>query len=190
LDKPTSGTIAFSVSLEGARRFSALLRERKIRKLYLAITDGEIRRDEVWEDMLFRDHTEKKTFSSGAFFTEENAGDAGSGAKPARTLVSPLAWKAGRSLVLVEPESGRTHQIRSQAAARKNALSGDKKYGGLPLPGKALKGGGFFLHALALEFPSSEGISLRVKAPLPSAFRRAVLDLFGKDVLQCEALQL
>jgi len=47
LDKPTSGAIVFSQTLEGAKLFSALLRERKIEKIYVAIVEGRIAKEEV-----------------------------------------------------------------------------------------------------------------------------------------------
>jgi 23S rRNA pseudouridine955/2504/2580 synthase len=65
LDRPTSGIIAFSTSLEGARNFSALIRQGEIKKHYLALVEGNPGERAVWEDWLFRDREQKKTFSAG-----------------------------------------------------------------------------------------------------------------------------
>ncbi|MDR1318503.1 MAG: RluA family pseudouridine synthase, partial [Treponema sp.] len=62
LDKPTSGVIVFSSSLEGARFFSALLREGRVKKYYLALVEGIVEGPEIWEDKLVRDRAAKKTF--------------------------------------------------------------------------------------------------------------------------------
>jgi 23S rRNA pseudouridine955/2504/2580 synthase len=74
----------------------------------------------------------------------------------------------------VTPETGRTHQIRSQAALHHVPLWGDRKYGA---GGK----GGFFLHALSLEFPPDELPSFprRISAPLPDAFSAFLREHFG-----------
>jgi 23S rRNA pseudouridine955/2504/2580 synthase len=174
LDRPTSGIIVFSVSLEGARRFSALMRERRLRKEYLAITDGIIGREGnriTWIDELIRDKEGKKTLI-------QEAGKEGS--RQAVTRVRPLAQARDRTLILAEIETGLTHQIRAQAAARGHPLSGDRKYGGRPLRG------GFSLHARALEFPAGaafSGLPRRIEAPLPGSFRRKIRELFGAETL-------
>jgi 23S rRNA pseudouridine955/2504/2580 synthase len=194
LDKPTSGIIVFSASLEGARRFSALIRERRIRKEYLAIVDGTIgsggeRSGWIswiswisWIDDLLRDREAKKTLASGA-------GEKSS--RRALTRVRPLVQAGDHTLILAEIETGLTHQIRAQAAARGHPLSGDRKYGGSPLAG------GFRLHARALEFPAGEfsdstdrtgetafpGLPRRIEAPLPEGFSRKIRELFGAETL-------
>jgi len=158
LDKPSSGIVVFSTSLEGARLFSSLLQERKVRKTYLAIVEGAVKKEEVWENKLFRDRERKKTFVSNP---DSPAG------KTAITKIKPLASKGGYSLVTAEIATGRTHQIRTQAASRGHPLAGDIKYGG----GK----GGFFLHAWKLEF-----LEHSIEAPLPAAFREKMTELFGE----------
>ncbi|MDR1956819.1 MAG: RluA family pseudouridine synthase, partial [Treponema sp.] len=52
LDRPTSGIILFSTNLRGAQYGSALIRERRIRKQYLALVTGELRDPARWEDSL------------------------------------------------------------------------------------------------------------------------------------------
>jgi 23S rRNA pseudouridine955/2504/2580 synthase len=188
LDKPTSGIIVFSRTLEGARYFSALLREGRIKKQYLAIVEGALRGPELWDDLLIRDKSERKTFPAGAGDGPEPPDSKTvDTAKYARTQVRPLALSPGFSrrgggeeifsLILAEIETGRTHQIRAQAAARGFPLAGDAKYGGRP------QAGGFLLHAWKLELPASGGEQPRtVTAPLPERFRLRLEELFGKDI--------
>jgi len=156
LDKPSSGIVVFSTNIEGARLFSALLREQKVRKTYLAVVEGKVEKEALWEDALVRDREMKKTFVS-------------SDGKNAITKIKPLASKNNYSLVSAQIATGRTHQIRTQAAAHGHPLAGDKKYGG---QGK----GGFFLHAWKLEF-----LEYSIEAPPPEAFKRKVSELFGNS---------
>jgi 23S rRNA pseudouridine955/2504/2580 synthase len=161
LDKPTSGIIVFSSDLAGARFFSAMLRAGRIKKQYLAIADGILEKAETWEDSLVRDTEAKKTVT-----VTENG-------KEALTRITPLALSAGHSLLLAEIFTGRTHQIRAQAASRGHPLSGDKKYGGSP------QNGGFFLHAWKIEIPpQGSGKPLSITAPLPRRFSHKIKELF------------
>jgi 23S rRNA pseudouridine955/2504/2580 synthase len=169
LDRPTSGIIAFSTSLEGARNFSALLRQGRLRKSYLALVEGAAGETAFWEDGLFRDRQQKKTLSGG---------DDIPGIQKARTRVFTLASASGYSLLRLELDTGRTHQIRAQAALHGCPLAGDRKYGGGP------QAGGLFLHACSLEFPPGAMSPLpdTLEAPVPGAFRRRIRELFGINV--------
>jgi len=146
LDKPSSGVVVFSASLEGARLFTSLMREHKVQKTYLAIVNGKLEKEALWQDELVRDEDRKKTFISQAQSNKS---------KTAITKVKPLAMENNRTLIQAEIETGRTHQIRAQAAFHGYPLAGDVKYGG--------KGNGnFFLHAWKLEF-----LEHSIEAPLP-----------------------
>jgi 23S rRNA pseudouridine955/2504/2580 synthase len=181
LDRPSSGIILFSKSLEGARAFSSLLRERRVRKTYLALLEGLLDRDETWEDILSRDRKLGKSFagSGGGASTGEDA------PKAALTRVYPLArtaaaGTAGFTLARLEIATGRTHQIRAQAAAHGHPLAGDRKYGG------AAQEGGFLLHAWSLELPGDPpgGLPRRLEAPLPDYFSKRIVALFGEAWLR------
>jgi 23S rRNA pseudouridine955/2504/2580 synthase len=186
LDKPASGILVFSTSLEGARVFSALLRARRLRKRYLALADGTVEGPELWEEMLVRDTGRKKTLVAEK--TEAGNGRI-AGAKAAKTRVFPLAVKGNYSLILLEIETGRTHQIRAQAAFHGHPLAGDRKYGGSSLAG------GLLLHALSLEFPpkpeenfpESAGPAwdalwgTKLQADVPGAFLTQIRRIFGKS---------
>jgi 23S rRNA pseudouridine955/2504/2580 synthase len=139
LDKPSSGIVVFSTSIEGARLFSSLMREHKVRKTYLAIVEGNVKNEEIWQNELIRDKDKRKTFVS-----KNNTGDS----KTAVTKVTPLAQDGNYTLIKAEIATGRTHQIRAQAAFHGYPLAGDKKYGGKKFGEKS----GFFLHAWKLEF--------------------------------------
>lgn len=175
LDKPTSGLIVFSTSIEGARRFSALLREQQLRKYYLALVEGRLDTGAVWEDTLIRDSSAKKTHSTGQ--------DSTAGGKTALTRVRSIAANAAYTLLLAEIATGRTHQIRAQAAAHGHPLAGDIKYGGHSTGGGRRCGGNFFLHAWKLKFgKSAKEFSPLIIAPPPESFTNQISSLFGEEL--------
>lgn len=171
LDRGTSGIVTFSTSLDGARRFSEALRERRLRKRYLALLSGELTSTEVWEDDLVRNDDGGKT-------SVRDAGE--EGGKRAHTRIVPLQAARGRTLALVEIGTGRTHQIRAQAAAHGYPLAGDRKYGGDE------ERGGFLLHAYELASPREAALPLPpiLVAPPPAPFLRTVEKLFGPALAQ------
>ena len=77
----------------------------------------------------------------------------------AQSLVSGFAW------LRLWPQTGRTHQLRVQAAARGMPIAGDSAYGAVlpsPLPS------GIALHARALSFLNPiTGAAMSLVAPLP-----------------------
>jgi 23S rRNA pseudouridine955/2504/2580 synthase len=166
LDRNTTGLLAFPRSAEGARAFTALVRERKLKKLYLALVDGEVAEAGEWRDRIGRNEASLRS-------SVTPDGD------EALASMRPLASGGGHSLLLVELRTGLTHQIRVQASSRGHPLSGDSKYGGSPFRG------GYILHALSLEFPEPPFPDLpRVvtAAPPPAALDR-LGRLFGPEEL-------
>ncbi|MCL2184240.1 MAG: RluA family pseudouridine synthase [Treponema sp.] len=172
LDKPSSGIVVFSVGLEGARLFSLLMRERKIKKTYLAVVEGIINSEEVWQDELIRDHEKKKTFIKG----REPLMNRGEHSKFAITKVTPLAVEDGNTLIKAEIATGRTHQIRAQAAAHGHPLLGDIKYNGKKETTKK-KTSNFFLHAWKLEF-----LEYLIEAPIDK--KHPFIVKFGYSVIE------
>jgi 23S rRNA pseudouridine955/2504/2580 synthase len=167
LDRNTSGLMAFPATAAGARAFASLQRERKIRKLYVALLDGLLEAPAEWRDRITRDGEARTSAVSPE-------GD------EALALASPLLSGGGRTLALVELRTGLTHQIRVQASSRGLPLSGDSKYGG-----SAFRGG-YVLHALALEFPEPPfpDVPPRVVAPLPAEAAARLGAVFGRGAAE------
>lgn len=166
LDRNSSGLITFPVTASGARVFSAVLRERRVRKLYLALLDGRLSRPAEWHDRITRDSRTLKSAVS------ENGSEAWASA-------FPLLATKNHSLVLIELHTGLTHQIRVQASSRGLPLSGDVKYGGRRL------GGGYFLHAAVLEFLEQPfpDVPSRITAAPSEEARTRLWSIFGRNEL-------
>lgn len=175
LDKGTSGIVAFSAGIAGARAFSAALRERRLRKTYLAVLGGFLGSAETWEDELVRG--ERLTeLASGAAEASGGRGGLEGPARHALSIARPLAYSGDRRLTLaaVRIGTGRRHQIRAQAAARGLPLAGDAAYGGVPLPG------GFLLHAY--ELAGGDGLFPPIVAPVPARFAAFAEEAFGPEI--------
>lgn len=166
LDRNTSGAIAFSASLNGARSFSNQLHDRRVRKTYLALVSATVfATDSIrWTSRLLRDASSRRTRS-------------GAGGAEAVSIVRPVAGERDWTLVLVDLLTGRPHQIRAQAAEHDVPLLGDRKYGG-----RAWSGGGYFLHASRLQFTAQDN-PVTVHAPLHHADRRRLVRFCGANTV-------
>jgi 23S rRNA pseudouridine955/2504/2580 synthase len=172
LDRNTSGALAVSASINGARAFSAAMRAGLIGKEYLALLDGRLEHEVFLHSSLSRD-SQKRTSSI-----------ASDGKGPiAETRLFPLVASANHTLVAIRISTGLTHQIRVQSASLGLPLSGDRKYGG-----KA-RAGGYLLHCSKLEFPEDFGAESpkTVAAPLPQDFRAALESIFDLQSLDSAA---
>jgi len=191
LDKPTSGAIVFSKTLEGAKMFSALLREHKLEKTYLAIVEGQISSEKTWQDTLEREkNTSKSLIKPALSIPTPDSRFPTPTHKEAITAVKTLASKGGYSLIEARIMTGRHHQIRAQAASHGHPLAGDIKYGGKPFPGsEKARSGCFFLHAWKirfLELPDGfTGVFPGfIAAPLPEAFLTQIKALFSMEAIR------
>lgn len=124
LDRNTSGIMIFAKRTKAASRLSEALRENKIHRTYLAWLHGSIRDPQTWVHWLLKDEN-KNTVKVVSQKTH--------GAKEAVLSLKPLRYaeKNGKKLTLTEiqHETGRSHQIRVQCAAKGFPLAGDVKYG-------------------------------------------------------------
>lgn len=179
LDRKTTGLIAFSQNLDGAKWFSEKIKSHEIQKVYLAILEGNLTQNAVWEDHIQKLEVSTKSNCTVPFAHDEgfhtvsvNSSDAG---KFAHTEVFPLSHARfnGKEVTLARIliTTGRTHQIRSQCAYHGFPLLGDTAYGGTKIDSKKL-GQDFFLHAAELYFPKDNPIGLPEKlcAPVPEFF--------------------
>lgn len=118
LDRNTSGIIIGAKNAAALRIINEKIRNREIRKIYLCIVEGKLKKSGCLSSYLTRG--EKKVSISD---------DKPENAKKIITKYKVLAEQSNQSLVEVELETGRTHQIRAQFAHIGNPLYGDAKYG-------------------------------------------------------------
>jgi ribosomal large subunit pseudouridine synthase C (EC 5.4.99.-) len=155
-----------------------LFREGHIEKRYLALVKGR------WREPL-----RHVRLSLHKYLTEEGERrvSVSQDGKAAHSIVRLVARWENFSLVEVELETGRTHQIRVHLAHLGYPLCGDDKYGDFAL-NKALQKQGLnrmFLHAakLALDHPAT-GVRLQLAVVLPEdllAFLRRLDDNEKRD---------
>ena len=140
LDRVVGGVTVLARSREAARRLSENVRTHTFEKVYLAVVEGETEKTIRWEDRLIRDPAERKTY-----VTESDGKDVRTAVLQAQTLQSA----GGLSLVRIELETGRTHQIRAQCSAHGFAIVGDRKYGST----REMPPGSIALWCHSLSFP-------------------------------------
>ena len=170
LDRRTTGLLAFSKSLEGARWFTQGIKNHTIHKNYYGLVQGNLSQKEEWKDYI----TDNNENEDGFYTVEAKAASENSDVSlMCETNATPLAWgKAnGKAYTLVEYEikTGRKHQIRSQSALHKHPLAGDTAYGAARLGDSSKRE--FYLQAYSLSFPENPlGLPPQIKIRLSSDF--------------------
>lgn len=121
LDRPTGGVMVFAKTSKCASRLAEQMQANKFEKRYLAITEGVVKEKvKRLENFLKKD--EKNNIVKICPLSEN-------GAKKAITIYKELSANQTQSLLDVNIETGRSHQIRVQLANIKCPLCGDNKYG-------------------------------------------------------------
>lgn len=139
LDRPVSGVVLFARTSKAASRLTRQFQQGTTRKTYLAVTHGAPSAEAgTLEQWLRKDRARNRVTA----FPRETEG-----AKRAVTDWRVLAREEARTLVELEPKTGRSHQLRVALATLGAPIQGDLRYG----PGPALPDRSIALHARALE---------------------------------------
>jgi len=120
LDRGTSGCLLVARNSGIGRTMQGLFRERKIKKCYLALLDG------VWEH---GDQTVTASLAKNKAHAGERRVMICSNGQSAVSHFSVVETYTQGSLMRVEIETGRTHQIRVHAKYCGHPVIGDKRYG-------------------------------------------------------------
>ncbi len=180
LDRDTTGCVALARNEQALEPLEAAFREREVGKQYLGLCLGpapDKRRGTVRERL--------SRWRPGRRPVQPTQGRGGQAAETAyRVLGAGAAQGLEASLVLFEPRTGRTHQVRVHAAVLGRPLCGDHEYGDRAA-NRALRAACGLrrqaLHAWRLVFPDpDDGTRRQVEAPVPGDLAAAA-DLFVPD---------
>jgi 23S rRNA-/tRNA-specific pseudouridylate synthase len=119
LDKESSGVLLLGKSEEFTNEVISAFKARKVHKVYLAIVGGKLVEPMKIETPIIVTKTK-----SGAFAKTAKDGQS------AISVVTPRLVAGKNSMVEVNIETGRTHQIRAHLKSVGFPIVGDEKYGG------------------------------------------------------------
>lgn len=120
LDRVVGGLMVLARNAASASELSRQVRNNEFQKEYLAVVHGRPENDAgKLYDLLFRDKARRMTIV---------ASESGKGVQPASLSYRVLASRDDMSMVRIQLETGRTHQIRVQFASRDLPLVGERKY--------------------------------------------------------------
>lgn len=141
LDRPTSGVVLFARTSKALTRLNEMFRSHEqIKKTYWAIVQGCPKQPEArLENYLTRNERLNKSFIAKPGAKE---------AKQAILSYRTLARGENYTLLEIDLETGRHHQIRCQLASIGCPVKGDLKYGAK----RSNQDGGICLHARKIEF--------------------------------------
>ncbi|MDT2595767.1 RluA family pseudouridine synthase [Enterococcus dongliensis] len=167
IDKDTSGLLMVAKNDHAHEVLAKQLKDKTSLRKYIALVHGEIPHEKGRiEAPIGRSKVNRKMQA----VTEEG--------KSAVTHFEVLQRFEGYTLIELQLETGRTHQIRVHMQYIGYPVAGDPLYG----PKKTLKGNGQFLHAklLGFEHPTT-GEMMVFEAPLPEIFKKTLKQLKEKD---------
>ena len=161
LDAPVTGVLVIARTSKAAKRLTEQFRRREVEKSYWALVSPPP--EESWaacEDWVRKDERRRKMHIAMA---------ESPGAQEARLSYRTLKTVGTRSLLEVQLETGRKHQIRLQLGSRGFPVIGDRKYGstvGFPQ--------GIALHARRIVLnPSCSQYAARVRGAASPSWGKA-----------------
>ena len=160
IDKDTSGLLMIAKNDDAHIKLAEELKDKKSLRKYWAIVHGNLPNDRgVIEAPIGRSEKDRKKQAVTAK------------GKPAVTRFHVLERFDNYTLVELQLETGRTHQIRVHMAYIGHPVAGDEVYG----PRKTLKGHGQFLHARTLGFTHPKtGEVMEFTAEAPAIFQETL----------------
>lgn len=160
LDRPVSGVVLYARTSKAAARFSEQFRTHSVEKVYLAaVTGHKIPAAGELYDWLLKDEASNRSRSVKPQTP---------GALECRLAFERVSQHDRGSLLIIRPQTGRSHQIRVQLATRGWSILGDSKYGGT----KEFLPHAIGLHAwqLTVEHPTRKE-PLTISCPLPPGWK-------------------
>ena len=171
LDQDASGILLAAKDAGTAAKMRQLFEKQEVTKAYVALLAGRLQPARgTWKDCM----DEKKTGASVRAFVRS--------AGPANALlkyqVKGFFQRPGLTLVEIELVTGRTHQIRVQAAYRRHPVAGDGVYGHFAMNKRWRAELGLkrlFLHSYRLAFRHPHtGKAVDIVEPLPEDLEKVL----------------
>ena len=157
LDVGTSGLMMVAKTEAAYLKLKDMFRNREIKKIYHALAQGHLEPAVGTIDAPIDRHP-KEDYKMAVI----------SEGKPSVTHYEVIEYYRSVSLLKVELETGRTHQIRVHMSAIRHPLVGDMTYGADPNLAAEIGVNRPWLHAQALEFTHPiSGLPISVSAPYP-----------------------
>jgi 23S rRNA pseudouridine1911/1915/1917 synthase len=159
LDAPVTGVVVLARTSKAARRLTEQFRTQVVQKAYWAVVEGVMKPSAgTCVDWVVHDERHRRMHIAGPKLP---------GAKEARLAYRSLEALEDSTLLEIELETGRKHQIRLQLAHRGYPVVGDLKYGShRKFPA------GIALHARRLVFSHPiKGTPVTLESPLPDSWR-------------------
>ena len=156
LDRPTSGIVIFARTSKALTRLNKMLRDKIIDKTYWALVkNAPNKASDTLTNFLKKDTKKNKSF----VYKKEIEGS-----KKATLHYTVLKKLENYSLLKIDLETGRHHQIRTQLSHIGSVIKGDLKYGA----SRSNKDGSISLHARKIKFihPVSKE-EIAITAPTP-----------------------
>ena len=152
IDKETTGILIVAKNREYAQLFTSLFRIRKIHKTYLGLVVGQLQKNKgTFKDELIYFENKKKIKSIGI------------------THYTVLSSNNNYSLLKLNPETGRKHQLRKQLLIHGHPILGDAKYRISDI--YSSRQSNLMLHAYKVKF-SIAGTKYNYSAEPPLAFKK------------------
>jgi 23S rRNA pseudouridine1911/1915/1917 synthase len=172
LDAGTSGLMIIAKTDAAYLKLKEMFRDHDVEKTYHALVQGHMDPSSGTIDAPIDRHPK-----------EDHRFAVVATGKESITHYEVIEYYRSVSLVKVELETGRTHQIRVHFSALNHPLVGDTTYGADPVLGKRMKMSRPWLHALELRFNHPiTGVPLELVAPYPPDLQ-ASLALLSEAVL-------
>lgn len=176
LDRNTSGVIVLAKNERAHRTLSKHFRERWVKKFYLALVSGRVERDTGEIDAPIGSKEGKDIWPRWQVMNEADGG------KPAKTIYKVLRRFAAHTLLELEPQTGRTHQLRIHCNLIGHPIVGDPIYRSALLAPDPLvvqhRIKNHLLHASRLIFRHpAGGKELTIEAPMPEQMRDVIAAL-------------
>ena len=156
LDRPTSGIVVFAKTSKALERLNKMFREKNIEKTYWALVEGH---PDPGEGTLTHYLRKNPKNNKSSAFAKESA-DTKKAVLHFKTLLNLDRY----TLLEINLETGRHHQIRCQLSVNGYPIKGDLKYGCK----RSNKDGGIHLHAAKIKFihpVKKEELIIKAMAP-------------------------